>query len=104
MLAKIKETYKNAHFVHCYAHQLNLLMQRATNIISKVRISFANLSAIPAFFLSSTHRGDVLEEIVSKRLPRVCATRSNYNIHTVNIIVYENLEILIACFKELESS
>jgi hypothetical protein len=28
---KIKDTYKHAHFVHCYAHQLNLIMQKATN-------------------------------------------------------------------------
>jgi hypothetical protein len=27
----IKETYKNAHFIHCYAHQLNLIMEKAAS-------------------------------------------------------------------------
>ena len=27
----VKETYPNAHYVHCYAHQLNLILQQATS-------------------------------------------------------------------------
>jgi hypothetical protein len=50
--AKIKDTYKHAHFVHCYAHQLNLIMQKATSQNPKVKVFFSNLSAIPIFFFS----------------------------------------------------
>uniref|UniRef100_A0AAV2JWF3 DUF4371 domain-containing protein n=1 Tax=Knipowitschia caucasica TaxID=637954 RepID=A0AAV2JWF3_KNICA len=32
---KIKDVYPNAHYFHCYAHQLNLIMQQATSHISK---------------------------------------------------------------------
>jgi hypothetical protein len=28
---KIKETYPNAHCIHCYAHQLNLTFQKAAS-------------------------------------------------------------------------
>ncbi len=34
---KMQDVYPNAHYIHCYAHQLNLIMQQATSHISKVR-------------------------------------------------------------------
>ncbi|XP_050506305.1 zinc finger MYM-type protein 1-like [Diabrotica virgifera virgifera] len=98
---QIKQKYPSAHFIHCYAHQLNLIMQKAASQNPKVRVFFNNLSAIPAFFSNSSHRCDILEEIVNKRLPRVAVTRWNYNIRTVNS-VYENREKLIEVFKEVE--
>ncbi|CAH1103808.1 unnamed protein product [Psylliodes chrysocephalus] len=99
--SKIKETYKNAHFVHCYAHQLNLIMQKATSQNTKVKIFFATLSEIPSFFSTSTHKCDILEEIVRIKMPKVTPTCWNYNIRTVNS-VFENREKLIECFRELE--
>jgi hypothetical protein len=36
----IKETYKNAHFIHCYAHQLNLIMEKAASQNPEVCIFF----------------------------------------------------------------
>ncbi len=35
---KMLDVYPNAHYIHCYAHQLNLIMQQATSHIPKVRI------------------------------------------------------------------
>nr|CAH7759138.1 unnamed protein product [Callosobruchus chinensis] len=66
-------------------------MQTAASHHAKVRVFFNNLSAIPAFFFNSCNRSDVLEEIVKRKLPRVAATRWNYNIRTVST-VYENRE------------
>ena len=97
----LREKYKCAHFVHCYAHQLNLIMQKATSQHAKVKIFFSNLSAIPSFFSSSSNRCTVLDDIVNQKLPRVVPTRWNYNIRTVNA-VFENREKLIECFQELE--
>jgi hypothetical protein len=34
----IKEIYKNAHFIHCCAHQLNLIMEKAASQNPEVRI------------------------------------------------------------------
>lgn len=99
--AKIKEKYPLAHFVHCYAHQFNLIMQKSANVNPKIRVFFSDLSGIPAFFSNSSHRSDLLESIVKKRLPRVCTTRWNYNIRTVNT-VFENKDKLIECFEEIE--
>ena len=47
----VKETYPNAHYVHCYAHQLNLILQQATSQIVSVRVFFAHINA---FFLFSS--------------------------------------------------
>jgi hypothetical protein len=46
----IKETYKNAHFIHCYAHQLNLIMEKAASRSPEVHIFFSSLSGISSFF------------------------------------------------------
>lgn len=101
--AKIKEKYPYAYFVHCYAHQLNLFMQKSASQNARVRIFFQNLSAIPAFFSNSSHRCDILQEIVKKRLPRVATTRWNYNIRSVNVI-FENQTALIEVFQEIENT
>ena len=37
---RVTEVYGNAHFLHCYAHQLNLVMQRAAS--KQARIFFNN--------------------------------------------------------------
>ncbi|CAH2008243.1 unnamed protein product [Acanthoscelides obtectus] len=39
---KIKQRYPFTHYVHCYAHQLNLIM-------SQVRVFFGDLKDIPGF-------------------------------------------------------
>ena len=36
---RIKEVYKNAHYIHCYAHQLNLILEQATSQNSKVSVT-----------------------------------------------------------------
>ena len=43
---RIKEQYPNAHFIHCYAHQFNLIMQKACSQNRSARIFFNNLSGI----------------------------------------------------------
>lgn len=45
----IRNKYPCAYYVHCSAHQLNLVMQKAASQNAKLRVFFNNLSAIPAF-------------------------------------------------------
>ena len=52
---KIKEIYLNAH-LHCYAHQLSLVLQKAASLHSWTKIFFNDLSGISAFF-QNHHRG-----------------------------------------------
>lgn len=97
----IKSEYPNAYYVHCYAHQLNLIMKLATSKNKETRIFFSNLTDITNFFSRSTQRISILDEIVNKRLPRTVETRWNFKSRVVNT-VYENRESLIECMKKIE--
>ena len=48
----VKDASPSAHYVHCYAHQLNLILQQAVSSISSVKVFFANLSAFSVFSLT----------------------------------------------------
>lgn len=47
---RVKELYPYAYYVHCYVHQLNLIMTQSVSQNKEVRIFFSNLSEIPVFF------------------------------------------------------
>lgn len=97
---QIRDIYPNAHYVHCYAHQLNLIMEQAASKISRVRIFFKELGGITAFFSRSPKRTEVLEQIVAKRIPRGSATHWNFNIRAINII-HEHRDDLVECMKSI---
>lgn len=101
--ARIKEKYQFAHFVHCYAHQLNLIMTKAASANKQVRVFFGNIQEIPAFFSNSPQRINVLDAVVGKRIPHGTPTRWNFNIRTINV-VYENRENLIDCMEAIEET
>lgn len=100
---RVRETYKNAHFLHCCAHRLNLVMKRGTGITTSSRIFFSNLTGIAAFFSRSPQRLGFLQKHMSVRIPCPSSTRWNFNVRTV-IVVHNNLEALKACFDEIRSS
>ncbi|XP_053159028.1 uncharacterized protein LOC128347858 [Hemicordylus capensis] len=98
----ICEVFPNAHYIHCYAHQMNLVMQQATSQIKEVRVFFSDLSWFPAFFACSTERNAVLEAVVRRRFPGSSQTRWNFNIQTASLVFEKRLE-LIECFKEIRA-
>lgn len=53
---KVQDVYENAHYVHCYAHQLNLITQQATSHITKVKQFFCDVAGFSGFFSSSDVR------------------------------------------------
>ena len=101
--SKIKNYYPNAHYIHCYAHQLNLLMERAASQNKSARIFFCNLSAFPSFFSRSPQRLSSLDAVVSRRIPSGSATRWNFKSRTVNVVC-EHKDSVIECFIDLEES
>ena len=48
--AKVKPVYKNARYIHCYAHQLNLIIERAASLNKQVKIFFCNLFGFTTIF------------------------------------------------------
>ncbi|CAH1970724.1 unnamed protein product [Acanthoscelides obtectus] len=71
--ANIKQRYPFAHYVHCYAHQLNLIILYTVKINDSTSKSpCIYLKDIPGFFNNSPQRVEVLNRIVGKN-----STRSN---------------------------
>jgi hypothetical protein len=97
---RIKEKYRYAYFIHCYAHQMNLITAQATSHNKQVKVFFSNLSQIPTFFSNSPQRVAILDEIVGACLPKTVQTRWNFNIRTVNM-VYEHRDTLIECMEKI---
>ena len=96
----VRNTYPFAFYVHCYAHQLNLILEKCASINHTVRSFFCNLHAFPSFFTRSPKRSAFLKEIVNRRIPAAPQTRWNYNTRTVKII-HDNLESLKECMDSL---
>lgn len=100
---KVQDIYENAHYVHCYAHQLNLIMQQVTARISKVRQFFSDLGGFTSFFSRSPKRTSVLDRVVAHRLPRASTVRWNFHSRTVNT-VFEHKDDLLRCFETIRDS
>lgn len=99
--ARVREIYKNAHYVHCYAHQLNLIVERCATQNKQLKIFFSNIEGFSSFFSQSTKRTSVLDKIVKKRLPTNPATRWNFKSRIVGTIrkykneIYECLDNIV---------
>ena len=99
----VKQSFPNAHYVHCYAHQLNLVLQQAVSQISQIRLFFANLNGFSVFFSRSPKRAAYLDKCVGKRLPRSVQTRWNFQSRIV-ATVSQFKDDLIECFKDIISN
>ncbi|XP_078539195.1 zinc finger MYM-type protein 1-like [Lissotriton helveticus] len=100
---KIQAVYPNAHYVHCYAHQLNLIIQQAVGRISEAYIFFLDVASIAAFFSGSSKRTKILQDIVESRVQNGSAPCLNFNMRTVNLI-YEYRVDLEKCYNTIEAS
>ncbi|GFO21201.1 hypothetical protein PoB_004770600 [Plakobranchus ocellatus] len=100
----IKQTYPHAHFVHSYAHQLNLILQQACSAQNKdIDLFFTNLSAFPAFFSVSPKRTDLLSQICNKRLSKPSQTRWCFQNRCLRS-VQELKSELIECFEQMQTN
>ena len=87
----IRDRYKNAQYIHCYAHQLNLIIERAASQNKQVKIFFCNLDGFATFFSRSSKRTAILDEVVKKRLPKCSNTRWNLKTRCVTtVFIHKN--------------
>eukprot|EP00795_Rhopilema_esculentum_P005495 gene5495-673_t len=96
----VKQSYANAHYVHCYAHQLNLILQQAVSQISQIRLFFANLNGFSVFFSRSPKRVEYLDKYVARRIPRSAQTRWNFQSRIIDT-VYRYQNDLVECFQDI---
>ena len=94
--ALIKEKYleKEVLFVHCYAHRLNLVLQKSADSIKECKVFFQTVSGFSSFFTKSSSRTDALDREVKKRLPTVSNTRWNYKSRMIDVIFNCKPELL----------
>ena len=78
-LVKMREQYKEAFFVHCYAHRLNLVLSQFVSFLEHVETFFASLSGFGTSFSKSTKTAEALDAEIRKIFPPVAPTRWNYN-------------------------
>lgn len=95
---RIQMIYKNAHYVHCYAHRSNLVLKHVLASIKSVRLFFASLSGISVFFSKFPQ---ILEKLINNHKSSNINWKFNENI--INT-VFENKYKLIRFFKELQST
>ena len=88
----VREACPNAHYAHCYAHQLNPVLQQATSQIDSVRVFFAHLNPLSVFFSHSTKRVSCLDDCVQ--------TRWNFDSRIVST-VFEHKDDLKECFNRI---
>lgn len=100
---KVKDVYGSAHYVHCYAHQLNLIMQQATSRIPRVSTFFSDLGGFAAFFSRSFKRTAVLDQVVAHRLPGTSTTMWNFHSRAINN-VYDHKDDFLRCFQTIRDS
>lgn len=101
--AIIKENFNNVRFIHCYAHQLNLIADKLLRENMNLKNILEIIDGIIAFFAYSPKKNNFLKKFIIKKIPKLCRTRWNYNIRSVSW-VYENFSSLKICLKSLLDS
>ncbi|KAL4085263.1 hypothetical protein QTP88_027122 [Uroleucon formosanum] len=81
----IRQIYPNALFIHCYAHQLNLVLLHDAKTIQSVKLFICNLTIFHTFFSRSSKRSSLLREQGFK-LPNQSDTRWNYHSRAASTI------------------
>ncbi|XP_006009466.1 uncharacterized protein LOC102349681 [Latimeria chalumnae] len=98
--AIIKMEAPQAIFVHSFAHQLNLILQQGAQCIKETRCFFATLDGFATFFTYSSKRSELLDRIVGRRIPSLCAMEWTSNSRVLHAILSER-EVLCDVFQEI---
>ena len=91
-----KKFLPHAHYVHCYAHQLNLIIKKMASCNKTLKLFFSSLNGIGVFFTISPKRNTQLKKFCSAQIPRVCETRWNC-ISRIISAVRSNKEKILEC-------
>jgi hypothetical protein len=73
----IKKIYPNVLFIHCYAHQLNLILLYGAKTIKPVKLLICYLTMFHTFFSRFSKRSELLREQGFK-LPNHSDTRLSF--------------------------
>ncbi|XP_043482137.1 zinc finger MYM-type protein 1-like [Leptopilina heterotoma] len=103
---RILEKQDNATYVHCCAHNLNLVLNDSVEGISEVRNFYNWIESIYVFFANSIKRWDLLSSFLQKnekhsalKLKRLCPTRWSSRDNALQAIAFRYNDIVQALSK-----
>ena len=97
--AIVRQEYPFAHFVHCPAHRLNLVLCQSASSISPVKIFFINVGAFSTVTSNAPRRKAFLTSH-NIEFPSPGDTRWFYRARVINVI-YKNYEKLLEIFNNV---
>ena len=77
--------FTHAHFIHCYAHKLNLMLSKSAEKVTEVKMFFSHLRSFSKFASSSTKRKSVFRQF-DISIPSLCETRWYNRTRTVSSV------------------
>lgn len=92
--AKVKKRFPNALPVHCFGHQLHLILSQSLAHIKECKLFFSTLIGMAAFFSTSAKRMQALDLIMQKRLLNVAPGQWNYNGSFVGTVYQYRLPLI----------
>ena len=96
----MKKFFPHAHYVHCYAHQLNLIIKKMASCNKRFKVLFSSSNRIRVFFTISPKRNSQLKKFCSAQIPRLSETRWNYTSRIISA-VRSNKEQILECFTSI---
>ncbi len=104
-----RERHPEAIYVHCYAHELNLVLCHTCRGITEATEFFSLLENLYSFFSCSLVSHHKFKEAQTKlglkpcELVQLCNTRWACQLHTVNAVL-DNLPAIIECLSAINTS
>ena len=98
---QMKKFFPHAHYAHCYAYQLNLIIKKMASCRKRLKVFFSSLNGIGVFFTISPKCNSQLKQFCSAQIPRVCETRWNY-ISRIISAVRSNREQILEWFTGIQ--
>ncbi|KAL4119236.1 hypothetical protein QTP88_012077 [Uroleucon formosanum] len=89
---RIRQIYPNTLFIHCYVHQLNLVLLHGAKTLKSVKLFICSLTMFHTFFSRSTKISELLREQGFK-LPNQSDTRWNYHSRAASTIKKHFLDL-----------
>ncbi|XDV26648.1 hypothetical protein PO909_030302, partial [Leuciscus waleckii] len=107
--ARFKTNHPEAIFVHCYAHQLNLVLCHTCQAIPEARDLFDLLQSVYSFFSVSLVNHHKFRDVQNQlglqpsELVQLSKTRWSSQLRSVNAIL-ENLPAVLQCLSSINNS
>ena len=100
---RIRGTCRNALFVHCYAHKLNLVLRNAVVTLTECKIFFSTLDGINSFFRTSPKRLAAFQSTSGKPVTFTTPsdTRWTYRARVLSNVL-RDYKLLVTFFRQVK--